>query len=168
MHMSSAQPDPAAFAAFRKALKRAQNASSGTSKIPQTAVSEAWRNLPESERKKYYDEAEKMSRKKEKKEAQSNEISSGSSAGGKDSPPVLREFRKFENLDELSNIFGPASMMRVVGSMLTPSGRVKVQHFVRGPVLLKFDGDLKELSLGFHVAAKFMPLHERRVIGRRY
>jgi len=40
--------------------------------------------------------------------------------------------------------------------MLTPSGRVKVKHFVKNPVLLKFDGRSNELSIGFSVAVEFV------------
>ena len=72
-----------------------------------------------------------------------------------DGPPVLREIRKFENLAMLARIFGPASMIRIVGSMLTPSGRVKVKHFVKGPVMLKYDGGARELTIGFSVGAEF-------------
>ena len=70
--------------------------------------------------------------------------------------PVLREIRRFDNVQELVSIFGPAACQRFVSSMLTPSGRVKVKHFVRNPVLLKFDGRHNELSVGFSVAAEFV------------
>ena len=70
--------------------------------------------------------------------------------------PVLREIRRFDDVQELALIFGPASMVRVVSSMLTPSGRVKVKHFVRVPVLLKYDGRSNDLSIGFSVAAEFV------------
>ena len=73
-----------------------------------------------------------------------------------------------EDLNELLHIFGPASMVRVVGSMLTPSGRVKVQHFVRDPVLLKYDGGTNELSIGFGVSAKFMPMERKTAVTRGY
>ena len=69
---------------------------------------------------------------------------------------MLREIRRFDNVQELVSIFGPASMTRVVSSMLTPSGRVKVKHFVKNPVLLKFDGRSNELSIGFSVAVEFV------------
>ena len=70
--------------------------------------------------------------------------------------PVLCEVRRFNNVRELASIFGPASMVRIVSSMLTPSGRVKVKHVVRQPVLLKYDGKINELSVGFSVAAEFV------------
>ena len=69
---------------------------------------------------------------------------------------MLREIRRFDDVQELALIFGPASMVRVVSSMLTPSGRVKVKHFVRVPVLLKYDGRSNDLSIGFSVAAEFV------------
>ena len=133
----------AAFAAFRKAFKKTHMGKV----MPKKAVSEAWRNLPDEEREKFFDAAENSK---------------------SDDPPVLREVRKFEDLNELLHIFGPASMVRVVGSMLTPSGRVKVQHFVRDPVLLKYDGGTNELSIGFGVSAKFMPMERKTAVTRGY
>jgi hypothetical protein len=75
--------------------------------------------------------------------------------------PILREIRRFDNVQELVSIFGPASMVRVVSSMLTPSGRVKVKHYVKNPVLLKFDGRTNELSVGFSVAVEFVRSNHR-------
>jgi hypothetical protein len=163
-----------AFAVFRKVFKKTHKGEA----VPKTAVSEAWRNLSDEERKKYFDAAE--SAKTEKEGASSAAGSAAGAAagvknkkknpGGKsgDAPPVLREVRKFEDLNELLHIFGPASMVRVVGSMLTPSGRVKVQHFVRHPVLLKYDGGVNELSIGFGVSAKFMPMERKSAVSRGF
>ena len=159
----------AAFAAFRKAFKKTHIGKV----MPKKAVSEAWRNLPDEEREKFFDAAENSKRDGvcadagagPKKAARKKSKASGDRG---DDPPVLREVRKFEDLNELLHIFGPASMVRVVGSMLTPSGRVKVQHFVRDPVLLKYDGGTNELSIGFGVSAKFMPMERKTAVTRGY
>lgn len=169
-----------AFAEFRKVFKKTHVGET----VPKTAVSEAWRNLSDDERKKYFDaveSAKKASAKKARKgvESATGVLEAGAAAGakkkqknlggeGNNATPVLREVRKFEDLNELLHIFGPASMVRVVGSMLTPSGRVKVQHFVRDPVLVKYDGGANELSIGFGVSAKFMPMERKSAVSRGY
>ena len=164
-----------AFAEFRKVFKKTHAGKS----VPKTAVSEAWRSLSDDERKKYFDAVERAKKAKEGLGSAMGAAGAGGSAGakkkkknpggeGNDAPPVLHEVRRFEDLNELLHIFGPASMVRVVGSMLTPSGRVKVQHFVRDPVLLKYDGGANELSIGFGVSAKFMPMERKSAVSRGY
>ena len=164
-----------AFAEFRKVFKKTHVGET----VPKTAVSEAWRNLSDDERKKYFDAVESAKKARKGVESATGVPEAGTAAGakkkqknlggeGNNATPVLREVRKFENLNELLHIFGPASMVRVVGSMLTPSGRVKVQHFVRDPVLVKYDGGANELSIGFGVSAKFMPMERKSAVSRGY
>ena len=71
-------------------------------------------------------------------------------------PPVLREVRKFTELSELTKIFGPATLKRNVGTILTPSGRIHVVHGVQQPVLFKYDGEKGELAMRFDYAQNFV------------
>ena len=71
-------------------------------------------------------------------------------------PPVLKEFRKFQDLSELTNIFGPVTLRRNVGTLLTPAGRVSQFHVVKEPVKFLYDGKKGELGMRFDYGVEFI------------
>eukprot|EP00942_MAST-04A_sp_MAST-4A-sp1_P009419 g9419.t1 len=70
--------------------------------------------------------------------------------------PFLHEVRRFEDLNELTRIFGPATLRRNVGTILTPTGRIHVAHVVTSPVRFKYDGQKGELGMQFDYKVEYV------------
>jgi hypothetical protein len=150
----------AAFALFRKEQK-AKHPSKAVK-----AVAAEWHDMGDDERQVYYgrvEEEQDKSNEAAMRLSAKNKAKTKKSKRGKKKkkpsaapPPVLREVRKFTELSELTKIFGPATLKRNVGTILTPSGRIHVVHGVQQPVLFKYDGEKGELAMRFDYAQNFV------------
>ena len=161
---------PLGFAAF--ALFRKEQKAKHPSKTVKTVAAE-WHDMDDDKRQVYYGRVEEeqgnaneaaMSKRLQEK-AKDKKSKRGKKKKKKQSsapPPVLREVRKFVELSELTKIFGPATLKRNVGTILTPSGRIHVVHGVQQPVLFKYDGERGELAMRFDYAQNFVrPVNSR-------
>ena len=124
-----------AFNMYRKEMKAKASEKNG-SVLTLNDIGKKWREMDEQARQRYYDKVEQESEAKE--EGDGGKTRKASSKNAKQSNrgkkritiPFLHEVRRFENLDELSRIFGPATLRRNVGTILTPTGRIHVAHVV--------------------------------------
>ena len=81
---------------------------------------------------------------------------SGKAAKKTITTPFLHEVRRFENLNELTRIFGHATLRRNVGTILTPTGRIHVAHVVASPVRFKYNGQKGELGMQFDYKVEYV------------
>ena len=124
-----------AFNIYRKEMKAKASGKNGSA-LTLNDIGKKWREMDEQARQRYYDKVEQESEAKEEggggKTKRANSKNTKQSNRGKKriTIPFLHEVRRFENLDELSRIFGPATLRRNVGTILTPTGRIHVAHVV--------------------------------------
>ena len=149
-----------AFNIFRKEMK--------LKSLSLNEIAKKWRELDEHARQEYYDKVEEEVTEDEetngnsttttgrnKKKKTSNKTKSKATKKNI-TIPFLHEVRRFEDLNELTRIFGPATLRRNVGTILTPTGRIHVAHVVTSPVRFKYDGQKGELGMQFDYKVEYV------------
>ena len=149
-----------AFNIFRKEMK--------LKSLSLNEIAKKWRELDEHARQEYYDKVEEEVTEDEetngnsttttgriKKKKTSNKTKSKTTKKNI-TIPFLHEVRRFEDLNELTRIFGPATLRRNVGTILTPTGRIHVAHVVTSPVRFKYDGQKGELGMQFDYKVEYV------------
>jgi hypothetical protein len=151
-----------AFNIYRREMK---------SEMSLNEIGKKWREMGEQARQVYYDKVEEeekdnydnnssttasATKNKVKTKNKNGKSKSGKAAKKTITTPFLHEVRRFQNLNELTRIFGPATLRRNVGTILTPTGRIHVAHVVASPVRFKYNGQKGELGMQFDYKVEYV------------